>query len=59
MDGGPERGWALPCAEVALATGYADQAHLTRDFVSFAGVTPVAYRHASRTNHLPVPGSVA
>lgn len=31
-------------AELALACGYADQAHLTRELVALAGVTPARYR---------------
>ena len=30
-------------AELAVAYGYADQSHLTREFVRFAGDTPAAY----------------
>ena len=32
-----------PYAALALEAGYADQAHLIRDFRSFAGLTPAAY----------------
>jgi AraC-like DNA-binding protein len=35
-----------PVAAVALATGFADQAHLTRVFKARVGVTPGAYRAA-------------
>ncbi len=35
------RGW--PLAEVALATGFADQSHLTRHFLRLVGVTPGRY----------------
>jgi AraC-like DNA-binding protein len=40
---------------VAAEAGYADQAHLTREFVEIAGLTPSAYRAAApeRANHVP------
>jgi AraC-like DNA-binding protein len=36
-------------ADVALATGFSDQSHLTRVFRSVTGVTPSAWRDQSRT----------
>jgi AraC-like DNA-binding protein len=42
--GGPQApGWA----ELSLDCGYADQSHLIRDFVEFAGVTPSDYARLS------------
>ena len=50
----PER--VVSLARVALDAGYADQAHLTRDFRQFADVTPSAYLRLApaSANHLPV-----
>ena len=46
----PDRGWA----ERALRTGYADQAHLTREFKELTGFTPGAWRPlAGQPRHVP------
>jgi AraC family transcriptional regulator len=40
----------IPLCEVALAAGFADQAHFTRIFKQIAGVTPGAFRsHSTRS----------
>jgi AraC-like DNA-binding protein len=36
-----------PLAGIAVACGYSDQAHLTREVHAFSGATPAALRHAS------------
>jgi AraC-like DNA-binding protein len=44
-------------ASIALSAGYADQAHFTREFVAFAGVSPSRYRvlAPAQRGHLPLP----
>ncbi|AKU89815.1 Transcriptional regulator, AraC family [Vulgatibacter incomptus] len=47
-------------AELAVEAGYADQPHLTRDFVELAGITPGRYGALSPAspNHVPEVNSV-
>ncbi|SMF23584.1 AraC-type DNA-binding protein [Tistlia consotensis] len=47
---------ALPLADLAAAEGFADQAHLTREFRDLAGLTPGAYRRAAprESRHVPI-----
>jgi AraC-like DNA-binding protein len=39
----------FPLADIAVATGFADQAHLTRTFKAIMGMTPGQYRDAYRS----------
>jgi len=41
---------SLPLVEVAAAHGYADQAHLTREFRAVLGFTPAGYRTDARAS---------
>jgi AraC-like DNA-binding protein len=47
---------AATLAEVALAAGYSDQSHFTREFQDLAGISPGRYRALApgSPNHLPV-----
>jgi AraC-like DNA-binding protein len=47
-------------AEIALLAGYADEAHLNREFKAMAGVTPGAFAPGdpAHANHLPIVGPV-
>lgn len=50
----PSRGWA----EVAAASGFADQAHLSNTFRAVAGVSPSEWRaraNPSAPQHVPIP----
>jgi AraC-like DNA-binding protein len=49
-------GSAANLADVALAAGYADQAHCAREFAEIAGVSPARYRDLApaSANHVPV-----
>ncbi len=39
---------ALPISEIAFATGFADQSHLSRCFRAYFSISPLAYRRSRR-----------
>jgi AraC family transcriptional regulator len=43
-----------PLAAIALDSGFSDQAHLTRSFKQFVGITPGAWRRARRAAPAPL-----
>jgi len=49
-------GSEIDWADVALAGGYCDQAHLAHEFRDFSGLTPGEYAAADRpfANHVPI-----
>jgi len=49
-------GSEIDWADVALAGGYFDQAHLVHEFRDFSGLTPGEYAAADRpfANHVPI-----
>ncbi len=52
---------ARPWAEIAFEAGYADQAHLSREFSALAGMAPQAWRRTGATSprHVAVPANAA
>jgi AraC-like DNA-binding protein len=52
-----QRAQAPSWVALALASGYSDQAHLSRDFRAFSGLTPSEYgrQRLEYANHVPVP----
>ncbi|HEX6244270.1 MAG TPA: helix-turn-helix domain-containing protein, partial [Polyangiales bacterium] len=52
-----ERQPHAPWASLALAAGYSDQPHLTREFRAFSGLTPDVFRRLSpsASAHVPLP----
>jgi methylphosphotriester-DNA--protein-cysteine methyltransferase len=53
---GVEKGQRVDWADVALLSGYFDQAHFIHDFQAFSGLNPSAYlmQRTGHLNHVPI-----
>jgi transcriptional regulator GlxA family with amidase domain len=49
-------GTDLPLSEIAVACGFSDQSHYTRQFRARVGITPSRYRQAMRPLNQPLDG---
>ncbi|WP_394827449.1 DUF6597 domain-containing transcriptional factor [Pendulispora albinea] len=57
--GSASRGSWASWADLAMAAGYADQAHFNREFRAFSGITPGRYRDLAPpwSHHVPIPSA--
>lgn len=53
------RNGSFPLARIAADSGYADQAHLTREVHALTGLTPAVVRAQLAPRPVPVPDSTA